>query len=121
MGNIKTAAIYATVIGVHLLVLLFLLIPRGGPAGNGNGDDERAEAEIPADVEETIVEAPEEPEPVHETYRVQRGDNLTVIARRHGTTVAEIRSLNNLSSDLIVPDQELLIPVSGNSENNSMN
>ncbi|MCD8483953.1 MAG: LysM peptidoglycan-binding domain-containing protein [Verrucomicrobia bacterium] len=32
-----------------------------------------------------------------QSYTVQAGDNLTVIARRHNITVAELRAANNLS------------------------
>ncbi len=44
------------------------------------------------------------------TYKVQPGDNLSSLAKRYGTTVSAIRSANNLSSDTIYVDQELLIP-----------
>jgi membrane-bound lytic murein transglycosylase D len=33
------------------------------------------------------------------TYRVRRGDTLTHVARRHGTTVAELQRLNGLRKD----------------------
>jgi nucleoid-associated protein YgaU len=46
-------------------------------------------------------------------YTVKRGDNLTRIARAHGTTVKAIRELNNLKTDRILVDQKLKIP-SGN-------
>lgn len=44
------------------------------------------------------------------TYTVQAGDNLTVIARRHGITVAELRAANNMSNDNIRVGQQLVIP-----------
>jgi LysM repeat protein len=44
------------------------------------------------------------------SYTVQRGDSLSVIAQRHGTTVAELRSLNNLSGDVIRVGQTLIVP-----------
>ncbi len=43
-------------------------------------------------------------------YTVKRGDNLTRIARAHGTTVKAIRELNNLKTDRILVDQKLKIP-----------
>ena len=43
-------------------------------------------------------------------YRVRKGDNLSVIARRHGTTVKEIRQANNLRSSRLQPGQMLDIP-----------
>ena len=45
------------------------------------------------------------------TYIVQRGDTLTEIAARYGTTVNEIVRLNNIADrDLIYPGQVLIIP-----------
>jgi peptidoglycan DL-endopeptidase LytF len=43
------------------------------------------------------------------TYRVMAGDSLSVIAKRFGTTIDEIKSLNKLSSDIIQVGQELFI------------
>jgi membrane-bound lytic murein transglycosylase D len=43
-------------------------------------------------------------------YRVRRGDNLTVIARRHGTTVAALKQVNGLRSDRIRAGATLRIP-----------
>lgn len=45
------------------------------------------------------------------THRVQSGDTLGAIARRHHTTVAVIRTLNGLHGNLIHVHQVLLIPV----------
>lgn len=42
---------------------------------------------------------------------VQRGENLTVIARKYGTTVAEIKKANNMTSDALQAGQKLIIPV----------
>jgi membrane-bound lytic murein transglycosylase D len=44
------------------------------------------------------------------THRVRSGENLTVIARRHGTTVTALRSANNLRGDRIRAGQTLRIP-----------
>lgn len=41
------------------------------------------------------------------SYVVRRGDNLSLIARKHGTTVARLRQLNRLRSDVIRPGQRL--------------
>ena len=50
------------------------------------------------------------------TYTVQRGDNLTEIAARFGTTVAELVRLNNIADpNLIYPGQVLVIRESGGS------
>jgi len=43
------------------------------------------------------------------TVTVEAGDSLWGIASRHGTSVAEIKRLNNLTSDTIVTGQELAI------------
>ncbi|NBD37598.1 MAG: LysM peptidoglycan-binding domain-containing protein [Verrucomicrobia bacterium] len=44
---------------------------------------------------------------------VRRGDTLTSIARRNGTTVAALRSMNNLSGDTIYVGQTLSVPSNG--------
>ena len=41
------------------------------------------------------------------TYKVKKGDNLYKISLAHNTTVAKLKSLNNLKSDLIHPNQKL--------------
>ncbi|WP_196493765.1 LysM peptidoglycan-binding domain-containing protein [Ornithinibacillus caprae] len=61
-----------------------------------------------------------EPDPVEETsspeeettmtYTVVAGDSLSVIAKRFNTTVGEIQSINNLTSDRIFVGQQLQIP-----------
>ena len=43
------------------------------------------------------------------TYTVKRGDTLSHIAARNGTTVSAIKSASNLSSDLIFPGQKLTL------------
>lgn len=44
-------------------------------------------------------------------HQVQAGETLSEIALRYGVAVEEIRRLNNLSGDLIVVGQVLLVPV----------
>jgi len=44
-------------------------------------------------------------------YRVRRGDSLTIIARRFGTSVGEIRRANRLKGSRILAGQRLKIPV----------
>lgn len=46
------------------------------------------------------------------TYVVQSGDNLTLVARRHNTTVRDLKAVNNLSSDTIRVGQRLKLPES---------
>lgn len=48
--------------------------------------------------------------PVTTTYVVQRGDNLTAIAARFGTTVAKLQAANNITNPrYIFPGQTLVI------------
>ncbi|WP_338751715.1 LysM peptidoglycan-binding and 3D domain-containing protein [Bacillus sp. FJAT-52991] len=42
-----------------------------------------------------------------QTYTVQQGDTLWGISQNNGTTVEQLKSWNNLSSDLIFPNQAL--------------
>jgi D-alanyl-D-alanine carboxypeptidase len=54
---------------------------------------------------------PERPAVELRPYSVRKGDTLGAIARRHGTTVAEIMSVNNLASaHRIYVGQQLKIP-----------
>lgn len=47
-------------------------------------------------------------------YTVQRGDNLTEIARLHQMSLSELRKLNNLSGSVIHPGQKLRVrPIPG--------
>jgi len=43
-------------------------------------------------------------------YIVQKGDTLTSIAKNRGVTVAELRKVNNLTSDSLKVGQKLVIP-----------
>ncbi len=53
------------------------------------------------------------PPPARTRYRVKRGDNLTVIARRHGTTVEELIALNRLKRGApLYVGRELVVPSS---------
>src|SRR5262245_743471 len=45
------------------------------------------------------------------SYVVKPGDNLTTIAKAHGTTVKALRAANNLKTDQIRVNQKLKLPV----------
>lgn len=51
------------------------------------------------------------------SYTVQSGDSLWVIAQKHGTTVAKLKQINNLKSDIIFPNQVLKLTSSASSSN----
>jgi membrane-bound lytic murein transglycosylase D len=61
-----------------------------------------------AEVKKTVAKAP--PAAPSRQYRVRKGDNLTVIARRHGVTISEIRQANGLRGDRIRAGTTLRIP-----------
>lgn len=52
----------------------------------------------------------EESKPNYNTYTVQKGDTLYSIAKRFNTTVDKLKELNNLKSNLLSINDELLIP-----------
>lgn len=45
------------------------------------------------------------------SYKVKKGDTLTSIAKKHSTTLKELRRLNGLKTDQIKIDQTLKVPV----------
>ena len=50
------------------------------------------------------------PKPSSITYTVKKGDTLSGIASRYGSTVTKIRSANGISGSLIRPGQKLKVP-----------
>ncbi len=47
--------------------------------------------------------------PRYTVYKVRRGDNLTEIARRYGTSVSKVKQWNNLTRNTIYPGQRLKV------------
>ncbi|MBM7703822.1 3D domain-containing protein [Metabacillus iocasae] len=45
----------------------------------------------------------------HETYQVQKGDTLWKIAQNHNVSIDQLKENNQLSNDLIFPNQEITI------------
>ncbi len=77
---------------------------------------------IPAATERTSTSEPQRTVPPGaREYVVKRGDNLTVIARRFGVTVNQIREANGIRGDRILPDQRLIIPGGSGGTNGSGN
>lgn len=54
------------------------------------------------------------------TYQVQKGDTLTQIAKKHSTSVSQIKILNNLTSDMIYVNQSLKVTTASQSAGPSM-
>ena len=50
------------------------------------------------------------PKPTVTRHTVKRGDTLSHIARRYGSSVSAIRSANGISGYLIYPGQKLVVP-----------
>jgi LysM repeat protein len=61
----------------------------------------------------TAATAPATTPDASSLYTVVSGDNLTVIARKLHTTIAALKSTNNLKTDTVVAGQKLTIPAAG--------
>lgn len=57
-----------------------------------------------------IQNLPEPPPLQYRQIRIQRGDSLSVLARRHGTTVDALKQTNNLSGHRLIAGQTLELP-----------
>lgn len=55
------------------------------------------------------------------TYKVKRGDTLSVIARNHGISLSNLMKWNNLTTTLIYPGDILVVSQSGNSSSANNN
>lgn len=82
-------------------------------ANNLKGDTIRAGAKLlipPAGDAARVSTTPAAVDTSGQVYEVKPGDNLSVIARRHGVSVAELKQLNGLTSDTIFVGQKLSVP-----------
>ena len=59
---------------------------------------------------QTIQSLPEESQPELAIHTVNRGDSLSTIARRYGTSINALRDANNLTGNTIVAGRSLLVP-----------
>jgi LysM repeat protein len=71
--------------------------------------------ELPEAVEEALPVAdlpPELPTPTASAtvYTVRAGDDILTVASEHNVSIADLRRVNRLASDLLVPGQKLVIP-----------
>ena len=72
---------------------------------------------VPAAADEAVLanleRIPLKQIPVYNSYRVRPGDSLYSIARRHATSVIQIKRVNGMKSNLIRPGMNLIIPRGG--------
>jgi len=61
-------------------------------------------------VASALQDLPAPPPLQHRQIRIQRGDSLSVLARRHGTTVNALKRANNLSGNRLIAGQKLSLP-----------
>lgn len=62
--------------------------------------------------QQLVIPGADAPRAASVAHTVRRGESLWAIARRHGTTVDELRRANGIGSNRIVPGQVLDVPVS---------
>lgn len=75
--------------------------------GGFNGYQKPEEKPAPAPIETK----PEEPKPKYIEYKIVKGDTLTAIAKKYGTTIAVLKKLNNIKNvNLIYAGDVILIP-----------
>ncbi len=80
--------------------------------------DDDAPADGPAAEDDLVTADPgveASAEPAILDYRVNRGDTLWDIARKHGTSISELKSINGLRSSRIKAGQRLKVPTHSSS------
>ena len=75
-----------------------LLVPLEGEGTESNLDETYKSPDFQAPAEERRT-----------VYRVKSGDTLSAIARRHGTSVSQLKKWNGLRSDRLRVGQRLII------------
>lgn len=68
----------------------------------------KRDAEILALAIDNMEEAPQ---PTWAKHRINRGESLSVIARRYGTSIRSLREANNMHNNRIVSGRTLIIPL----------
>ncbi|AZQ10682.1 lytic transglycosylase [Shewanella khirikhana] len=76
---------------------------------------------VPVDKVENFVVAlaqtPEDSRVNWRRYQIKRGDSLSVIARRFGTTPQVLKQVNHMKSNNLIAGKELVVPASAVTEN----
>ncbi len=124
--KIKTPTVVALIMGLHIVAVGSIVLIQGCGTPRPEVDaPEKAVLPPGPDVKEArpvtppprVPPAPIPPEPVEtrvpelQTYEVQPGDSLSVIARRTGVSQETLIDLNNIRDpDRIVVGQKLLLP-----------
>lgn len=63
-----------------------------------------------------LISGHDDAEASTKTYKVQSGDNLSTIALKHNTSIANLKKWNKLKTDIIYANQTLIVANSSNSK-----
>ncbi|MCH8556883.1 MAG: LysM peptidoglycan-binding domain-containing protein [Balneolia bacterium] len=83
-----------------------LIVGRGGQAAADQPAEQPITATAPQETERLSLRRDG---PAYTYHTVQRGETLSGISRIYGITVSDIRSMNNLQSDVLSIGQELIV------------